>query len=97
MRKSVITTYDLFFGCLGSGTTVANRNELIENDYKIIAHIYDDGRVSYYMKDLPYSVIIEIEIFARKEAQSYQDKLIKRKEDENLYSERFIQLAESQP
>lgn len=97
MGKSVFTTYDLFFGCLGSGITVANRNELVNNDYKTIAHIYDDGQVSYYLKDLPRSVTNEIEAFARKEAQLYQGKLIKRKEDENLHNEWFTHLAESKP
>ena len=86
MGKPALTTYDLFFGCLGSGTTVANRNELIDNDYKIIAHIYDDGRVSYAIKCLPCSVTDEIEAFAKREAQLYQEKLIKREEDIILHN-----------
>ena len=35
--------YDLGFGYLGNGTTVWNRLEEVDNDYKTIAHISDEG------------------------------------------------------
>jgi len=49
--------YDIGFGCLGNGTTVWNSAELNEyNDYPTIAHIGDDGAVTFYDKNLPANV-----------------------------------------
>ncbi|MDY3031313.1 MAG: hypothetical protein SOS24_06085, partial [Clostridia bacterium] len=44
--------YALGFGKLGNGTTVWNRLEEENHDYKTVAHISDNGEVKYY-EDLP--------------------------------------------
>lgn len=54
--------YELGYGFLGNGTTVWNRLDVDKNtnDYKIIAHISNEGEVNLYDKKLPKSVIEEI-------------------------------------
>ena len=54
--------YDLGFGYLGNGTTVWNRLEEVDNDYKTIAHISDE-----YYEELPDEVRKHIEAFAERE------------------------------
>lgn len=44
---------DLFFACLGNGTTVSNRKVEEHGDYKKIAHIGNDGQITWYMKRIP--------------------------------------------
>lgn len=53
--------YDLGFGELGNGTTVWNRLNEVGGDYETIAHISDDGEITYYRDDLPKAVIEQIE------------------------------------
>ena len=48
--------YDLDFGYLGNGTTVWNRLEEVDNDYKTIAHISDEGKTIKYYEELPDEV-----------------------------------------
>lgn len=53
--------YDLGFGFRGSGTTVWNRNEIENNDYKTIAYIPDNnGEIQFFDKDLPEKIKEEI-------------------------------------
>lgn len=59
--------YDLGFGYLGNGTTVWNRLEEVDNDYKTIAHISDDGNTINYYEELPDEVRKHIEAFAERE------------------------------
>ena len=59
--------YDLGFGYLGNGTTVWNRLEEVDNDYKTIAHISDDGKTIKYYEELPDEVRKHIEAFAERE------------------------------
>lgn len=44
---------DLFFACLGNGTTVSNRKVEEHGDYKKIAHIDTTGHITWYMKRIP--------------------------------------------
>lgn len=39
---------DLGFGFLGNGLTVFDRNQLINGDYKTVAHISEFGDVTFY-------------------------------------------------
>lgn len=48
--------YDIGFGCLGNGTTVWNRLEEVDNDYKTIAHISEDGKEIKYYEELPNEI-----------------------------------------
>ncbi|GLU56475.1 hypothetical protein Dfri01_59360 [Dyadobacter frigoris] len=87
MKLSISTAFDLFFGCLGNGTTVSNRKELVNGDYKNIAHISDSGIITYYVKNLPAAVVADIELHAKNQASLYQLELLKRKENERLHKE----------
>ena len=53
--------YELGFGMLGNGTTVWNRLREVNGDYETIAHIADDGAVTFYRDDLPPDVVQRIE------------------------------------
>jgi len=57
--------YDIGFGSMGSGTTVWNRAEEVKGDYKIIAHISEQGAISYREENLPKNVIESIESMAK--------------------------------
>lgn len=63
--------YDIGFGSLGNGTTVWNRLEEENHDYKTIAHIEDNGEVKYY-EDLPDDVKQIIEHKADIEKANYE-------------------------
>ena len=56
--------YDIGFGSLGNGTTVWNRLEEVDNDYKTIAHIDDNGEITFY-EDLPDAVKNRIEEYTK--------------------------------
>jgi hypothetical protein len=61
----------LGFGSLGSGTTVWDRNRIQNGDYKIVAHISDSGKITYYDKNLPEIAINQIEQFVNEESKLY--------------------------
>ena len=44
--------YDLGYYSLGNGVTVGNR----ANNFKNLAHISDEGKITYYVSNLPKSV-----------------------------------------
>lgn len=54
--KIMNTQFELGFGHLGNGTTVWNRLQMENNDYKTIAHISDNGQVAFYDNNLPEDV-----------------------------------------
>lgn len=80
-KKSNTKKYDLGFGTMGNGTTVWNRARMVNGDYPTIAHISNNGIVTY-RKELPESVKAEIEQFAKKEV--YKTKESKFKEGDNV-------------
>lgn len=41
--------FELFFGCLGNGTTVCNKAVTENGDYKKIAHISEGGNIRLYV------------------------------------------------
>ena len=45
--------FELWFGCLGNGTTVCNKAVEENGDYKIIAHISECGNIRWRVKE-PY-------------------------------------------
>lgn len=59
--------YDLGFGYLGNGLTVWNRASEVNGDYPTIAHISPEGEITYYVQDLPQSVVERIERVAKQE------------------------------
>ncbi|NLB80811.1 MAG: hypothetical protein GX800_04205, partial [Clostridiaceae bacterium] len=53
--------YDLGFGYLGNGLTVWNRLEEVNGDYKTVAHIDNDGNITYYDKEMPENIKPQIQ------------------------------------
>ena len=53
--------YDIGMGYLGNGLTVWNRAVEVNGDYQNIAHISPEGEITYYVQDLPQSVVERIE------------------------------------
>ena len=43
--------FELFGGCLGNGTTVCNKAVIENGDYKMIAHISNEGKIKWYIKN----------------------------------------------
>ncbi len=64
---AVPKAYDLGFGFLGNGTTVWNRLEEKDGDYRTVAHISDDGNVSIYDTAMPPDVMDRIHAFAERQ------------------------------
>lgn len=52
--------YDLFFGCLGNGMTVCNKAVEEHGDYKKIAHISHDRKITFYDKNIPDNIKTQI-------------------------------------
>ena len=69
---AVPKVFDLGFGSLGNGTTVWNRLEEKDGDYRTVAHISDDGNVSFYDPDMPPEVIDRIHAFAERQHEKSQ-------------------------
>ena len=59
--------YDIGMGYLGNGLTVWNRAVEVNGDYQNIAHISPEGETTYYVQDLPQSVVERIEQAAERE------------------------------
>lgn len=59
-RWSVITEiiqgYDLSIGHFGNGETIYNLAREVRGDYEKIAHVAEDGTLTYYKKHLPDAV-----------------------------------------
>jgi len=67
--------YSLGFGLLGNGTTVWNRLEREDGDYKIVAHISEEGNVTYYDKNMPQEAVDKIEAMADRDRADYEHKM----------------------
>lgn len=59
--------YDIGMGYLGNGLTVWNRAVEVNGDYQNIAHISPEGKITYYVQDLPQSIVERIEQAAERE------------------------------
>ena len=59
--------YDIGMGYLGNGLTVWNRAVEVNGDYQNIAHISPEGEITFYVQDLPQSVVERIEQAAERE------------------------------
>ena len=59
--------FDIGMGYLGNGLTVWNRAVEVNGDYQNIAHISPEGEITYYVPDLPQSVVERIEKAAERE------------------------------
>ena len=61
------TEYDIGMGYLGNGLTVWNRAVEVNGDYQNIAHISPEGEITFYVQDLPQSVVERIRQAAERE------------------------------
>ena len=59
--------YDIGMGYLGNGLTVWNRAVEVNGDYQNIAHISPEGEITFYVQDLPQSVVERIRQTAERE------------------------------
>ena len=59
--------YDIGMGYMGNGLTVYNKAESEHGDYKSIAHISNDGKITWYDKHLPSKIKKLIEDEAKKQ------------------------------
>ena len=59
--------YDIGMGYLGNGLTVWNRAVEVNGDYQNIAHISPEGEITFYVQDLPQSVVERIRQAAERE------------------------------
>ena len=62
-----VVEYDIGMGYLGNGLTVWNRAVEVNGDYQNIAHISPEGEITYYVQNLPQSVVKRIEQAAVRE------------------------------
>ena len=45
--------FKLFLGCLGNGVTVCNSAVMEDGDFKMVAHISNEGKITWYVGGLP--------------------------------------------
>jgi hypothetical protein len=81
VNKKFGSKYDIGAGSMGSGTTFWNRAQEVSGDYKTIAHVSDNGKVTFYDKKLPNDVKKHIEDYAKtksvNEGKKYELKVAK--------------------
>ena len=41
--------FKLFLGCLGNGVTVCNSAVMEDGDFKMVAHISNEGKITWYV------------------------------------------------
>ena len=65
--------FELFFGCLGNGTTVCNKAVMKNGDYKQIAHISECGNIRLYVAEsyIPAAEMEKIKAMANREKAEY--------------------------
>ena len=81
-----IGRYDIGMGYKGNGLTIWNRNVEKAGDYKNIAHIDNNGKITNYEKRQPK----EVTAFIKKTAQAMKDKPKGESVNEGSYEEKQI-------
>ena len=66
-REEKAVEFDIGMGYLGNGLTVWNRAVEVNGDYQNIAHISPEGEITFYVQDLPQSVVERIRQVAERE------------------------------
>lgn len=61
--------FELFFGCLGNGTTVCNKAVTENGDYKTVAHISEGGNIRLYVAEsyIPADAMEKIKVIASRD------------------------------
>jgi hypothetical protein len=73
VNKKFGSKYDIGAGSMGNGTTFWNRAQEVRGDYKTIAHVSDNGKVTFYDKKLPNDVKKHIEDYAKTKTESVNE------------------------
>lgn len=80
--------FELFMGCLGNGTTVCNKAVIENGDYKMIAHITECGKITWYVNPgsyVPGPDLLKIEHVADASRANWEKWLDNMPEFERLY------------
>lgn len=66
--------FKLFLGCLGNGVTVCNSAVMENGDFKMIAHISTDGKITWYVSEdyPPADALASIRACAEQERVKHQ-------------------------
>lgn len=66
--------FELFLGCLGNGTTVCNKAIMEYGDFKKIAHISNDGYITWYVEptSIPGDALLHIEHCANVDREKFE-------------------------
>jgi hypothetical protein len=75
VNKKFGSKYDIGAGSMGNGTTFWNRAQEVRGDYKTIAHVSDEGKVTFYDKKLPNDVKKHIEDYAKTKTEVREGKI----------------------
>ena len=65
--------FELLMGCLGNGITVCNKAVMEHGDYKHIAHISDNGKITLYVSEsyIPVDDMQRIEQAATEQRKTF--------------------------
>ena len=66
--------FELFLGCLGSGVTVCNSAVMENGDFKMVAHISVEGKITWYVSEdyPPADALASIRACAEQERVKYE-------------------------
>lgn len=74
VKRRAAHRFELFMDCLGNGITVCNKAVMEHGDYKVIAHISQQGEVKWYVEPgyTPASCVIKIREAAAVQQNKYE-------------------------
>ena len=74
IKRRAARRFELFMGCLGNGITVCNKAVMEHGDYKMVAHLSDQGEVKWYVEPgyTPASDVIKIREAATIQQNKYE-------------------------
>lgn len=66
--------FKLFLGCLGNGVTVCNSAVMEDGDFKMVAHISNEGKITWYVGEdyPPADALASIRACAEQERAKYE-------------------------
>lgn len=66
--------FELFLGCLGNGVTVCNSAVMEDGDFKMVAHISNEGKITWYVGEdyPPADALASIQACAEQERAKYE-------------------------
>lgn len=69
-----VRNFKLFLGCLGNGVTVCNSAVMEDGDFKKVAHISNEGKITWYVSEdyPPADALASIRACAEQERVKYE-------------------------